>query len=456
MARSWVSERPSSHSNLSRWSVKHLAREVIGRAKRKLLWDLRRSRFLKTLRHRANTALAKIKRVRFRNVTYIGVTGSCGKTTTCVFIKAVLLPGDAWRKGSSQNVAEAVRNVDRFNRYLVQEISADKPGRLARNIALLQPNVGVVTVIGSDHYKHYRGLEGVAREKAQLIEALPATGIAVLNADDPNVLAMASRTSARVVTYGRSPQAEVRAESVSSAFPKPLALVVTHGDESAAIKTQFFGEHWVTAILASIACGIACGRDLKSCAGAIEKVEPLPGRYSLHRTPSGVNFMLDTFKASYWTIASGLDFVKKAVSPRKTVIVGTISDYSGSASPRYRRVARDALAVADRVVFVGPHAAYVEKLKTGPDEDRLFAFMTSFQASAFLEDAIAEELIYVKGSAATDHLERLMLAQIDQVVCWRERCGIKGFCPKCLYYRKPKPPPLGLSQDKPAELVTAL
>ena len=404
-------------------------------------------RLVRDAKRRGTASLARLKRPWLGNVTFIGVTGSCAKTTTCIFIKAILLPDDAWQRGSAQNVAEAVLKADPASAYHVQELSADRPGKIADDAALLQPRVAVVTVIGGDHYKQYRGPDAVAREKGQLVEALPATGIAVLNADDPRVLAMASRTVARVVTYGRSPQAEVRAASVSSNWPEPLKLVVTHGDESVVITTQFYGEHWATAVLASVACGLACGRDLSRCAAAIEKVNPLPGRYSLHRTPRGAHFVLDTFKASHWTIASGLDFVKKASARRKTVVVGTISDYPGAAGNRYRRVARDALDVADRVVFVGASAAYVDKLKRYLDEDRLFTFMTSFQASAFLADAVADELIYVKSTSRMDHLERLMLAQCDQVVCWRERCGIKGFCPKCLYYRKPKPPPLGLPQD---------
>jgi UDP-N-acetylmuramoyl-tripeptide--D-alanyl-D-alanine ligase len=420
-------------------------RQWAGRAKKRLLWSLKSSSLLRALKDRRNTSLARLKHSRLGSVTFIGVTGSCAKTTTCIFTKAILLPGDRWQEGSHQNVADAILRVDLTDKYHVQELSADAPGKLARSLSLLQPQIGIVTVIGEDHYKHYRGREGVAREKGQLIEALPSTGVAVLNADDPLVLAMASRTMARVLTYGYSPTAEVRATSASSDWPEPLKLVVAHGDESVAITTQFYGEHWATAVLAGIACGVACGRDLKSCATAIEKVTPIAGRYSLHRTPRGVNFVLDSFKAPYWTIASGLNFVKKANAPRKTAIFGAISDYSGTASRVYRRVARGALEVADRVIFVGPHSTYVDKLKKGPDEARLFTFMTSFQACEFLVDSVADELIYVKDT--TEHLERLMLAQSDQVVCWRERCGIKGFCPKCLYYRKPTPPPLGLSQE---------
>ena len=138
--------------------------------------------------------------------------------------------------------------------------------------------------------------------------------------------------------------------------------------------------------------------------------------------------------------ASGYDLVRNARATRKTIVFGTISDYPGERSRRYRRIAREALEVADRVVFVGPSASHVSKA-----QDRLFSFETVYQASAFLsESASAGELIYVKGSII-DHLERIMLSEVDQVVCWLERCGISVSCQQCKKFLVPAPPPLGLA-----------
>ena len=106
------------------------------------------------------------------------------------------------------------------------------------------------------------------------------------------------------------------------------------------------------------------------------------------------------------------------------------------------------MKVADRVIFVGPQAGHVSRLRQGEAQDRLFAFVTSYQASAFLaRTAIAGELIYIKGSLPADHLERVMLSQLDQVVCWQERCGNECACVDCAYYRTPIPPPLGLADN---------
>jgi UDP-N-acetylmuramoyl-tripeptide--D-alanyl-D-alanine ligase len=136
-----------------------------------------------------------------------------------------------------------------------------------------------------------------------------------------------------------------------------------------------------------------------------------------------------------------LAFIGQARAPRKTMVFGTISDYPGSAGSRYRRMARAALELADRVVFVGPQSGHTDRLRQGAVMDRLFTFASVYQASAFLAaDTVAAELICIKASQR-DHLERIMLAQCRTVMCWHERCGKYLNCPDCPNYRLPHPPP---------------
>lgn len=159
--------------------------------------------------------------------------------------------------------------------------------------------------------------------------------------------------------------------------------------------------------------------------------------------------MLDTGKAPAWTLPHSLAFVGHAHAPRKTIVFGTLSDHPGGwTSPRYRKLASQALEVADRVVFVGPNAVYVDKMREGEIKHRLFSFLTAYQACQFLaSDSLADELVLVKASIS-DHLERIMLHAINDVVCWRQRCGRHMDCPECRLYRTPQPPPFGLAHDE--------
>jgi UDP-N-acetylmuramoyl-tripeptide--D-alanyl-D-alanine ligase len=188
--------------------------------------------------------------------------------------------------------------------------------------------------------------------------------------------------------------------------------------------------------LAAIAAGVISGVDLKTCAEAVKAVEPVFGRYSVHARSDDAAYVLDTHKSPLWTVAHGLNFVRTARATRKTVVFGFISDYAGETGSVYRDVARSALKIADRVVFVGEQSHHVVQLRQGGARDRLFNFQTSFEASAFLaSDQQEGELIFVK-ALLTDHLERIMLSQLDEVVCWREGCGKWPPCPRCTNYRE--------------------
>jgi UDP-N-acetylmuramoyl-tripeptide--D-alanyl-D-alanine ligase len=357
---------------------------------------------------------AVLRRLMRPDVTYVGVTGSCGKTTTTSLIGTVLsLQGECRTdaRNGPERVIDNILTVGPKTRFCVQEISGSRPGRIRLQTRFLRPQIGVVTTVGSDHYKNFRGLEATAQEKSQLVAFLPRRGTAILNADDPHVIAMRNRTRARVLTYGLSREADVRGEDVHSAWPTCLSLTVSHGVEKLRLQTRLVGEFWTTSVLAAIACGISQGLDLQACARAIAAFEPVFGRASVHAVPGGPVYLLETQKAPLWTIANTMTMMRTARAPRKTMVIGTVSDYSGKGGETHRKVARMALDVADRVVFVGPQANHVDKLRRGDSEDRVFSFVTSYQAAAFLaETATPGELIHIKASI-TDHAAAAALAE---------------------------------------------
>jgi UDP-N-acetylmuramoyl-tripeptide--D-alanyl-D-alanine ligase len=219
-----------------------------------------------------------------------------------------------------------------------------------------------------------------------------------------------------------------------------LAFTVSFAAKSMRVQTRFPGTHWTSAILAAIACGLACKLDLETCVATIAETEPVFGRFSVHQVPAGPVFVLDSYKAPVWTVPSSLAFLETARAPRKTVVFGTLSDYAGNAGRTYRKIGRQALAIADRVIFVGPHASHGEGLRAEAG-GRLHAFATIYEASHFLaQESKPGELILIKASG-NDHLERIALSHFGDIVCWRERCGKARPCPACLHYRTPSAPP---------------
>lgn len=391
--------------------------------KRKVLWAFR------ALRARVN------RRVICRGTTVIAITGSCAKTSTTSFLGKIISDVESCFVGVGSNTwTPILRNVlalKRGSRFFIHEAGARTPGDMKGLAALLYPDVAVVTTIGLDHYTAFRTHDAVAEEKGRLVEALSKGGVAVLNADDPHVLAMAERTRARVLTYGLSPVADVRGSEVQSCWPDRLSLTVTYQGESVHIQTQLFGDLLVTAVLAAIAAALAAGFDLQQCAQSMTSIEAFDRRMSIHRTAQGVWFVNDTRKAPYWSVEKVVALLKNTKAPRKTLVFGSFSDTPGSDSRKYRSTAIDALGLADRVVFVGKKAAYVHKLFSSETEGRLFAFDSPQEACRMLaETAVADELIMIK-SNSMERLDRLIYGQDVELNCWKETCSELKSCEKC-------------------------
>ncbi len=378
----------------------------------------------------------------------VGVTGSCGKTTTKELIGAILATKGRCRKSNKTHnnpvlVAETIFTIRPWHRFCVHELGAPRPGVLAKSVKMLRPQIGVVTHIGYDHRASFRSLEATAMEKGILVESLPKYGTAVLNADDRLVLGMRERTRARVITYGLSTGAMVQGGDPLCAWPERLSLTARYGTERVRIHTRLLGEQWAYAVLAALATGIALGISLEECARAVETVEPVEGRMSPHQTAEGITFIRDDWKAPLWTISASLRFMQTARANRKVVIIGTISDYPGSSSKKYRGLARQALEVAEKVIFVGNLAHQALKARSHPDDDRIVAFDTVYQLNLFLRSYLKTgDLVLLKGSGTADHLQRLVLSRTNDIDCWRVSCGKPIFCTSCENRQSPFIPSL--------------
>jgi aminoacyl-tRNA hydrolase len=274
---------------------------------------------------------------------------------------------------------------------------------------LARPRIGVITNVGTDHFSFFGSQDAIAVEKSKLVAALPSDGTAVLNADDPRVLAMRSKCAGRVVTYGLSPDAIMRAEDVRCAWPDRLSFKATCGGESIRIQSQLCGSHWTPCILAAMAVGQIMGVSLSEAAEAIATMPPFPGRMSPVITPDGVTFVRDDQKAPMWTIPASLAFMRQATARRKIVIIGTISDFPGNPAKKYPRVARNALEVADHVLFVGNSASKSLTAKAHPKGVNLHAFVTVDHLFDFMRRFLRpDDLVLLKGSRSADDLEQLV------------------------------------------------
>jgi UDP-N-acetylmuramoyl-tripeptide--D-alanyl-D-alanine ligase len=359
-------------------------------------WRVARRRLLRPISRRMlPRAAALYRRLGLRRVVFIGVTGSCGKTTTKELIAAVLASQFQGRKNPGNfnlphHLAESIMGVRPWDDFCVLEIAAAVGGKriaLEGPLSLVQPQIGVVTNIETDHISVFGTVEAIAAEKGKLIAALPPQGTAVLNADDPHVLAMQERCAGQVLTYGLAPEAMVRAEHISSRWPERLSFTVRYAGQTQAVQTQLCGVYWVPCVLAALAVGITLGVPLATAVQAVQTVPPFRRRMAVVQHPDGVTFVWDDYKAPLWSIPAALQFMREARAQRKVVVIGTISDFpegSGNRDRVYAAVARQALEVADHVIFVGPHARRVLRARRQPGDTVLQAFYATEAARDYL------------------------------------------------------------------------
>jgi aminoacyl-tRNA hydrolase len=355
--------------------------------------------------------------------TFIAVTGSCGKSTTKELIDAVLSTRLRGRKtpgtcNTPYHVARTILRTHRRDDYCVLEVAAATKRRLPmeETLALIRPRIGVVTNVGMDHLDVFGSIEAIAAEKSKLVVALPADGTAVLNADDPRVLAMQSKCAGRVVTYGLSPDSTVRAEDVRCAWPNRLSFTAVGGGERAKVQTQLCGVHLASNVLAAMTVGKLLGIPLAASAEAIRLMPPMPGRLQPITTPDGITFIRDDVKVPVWTLPATLDLMKGATAARKIMVLGTLSDYQEPLDPTYVRVARQALEVSDFVFFVGRWASRCLRAKRHGEVQRLQAFVTVEHLAEFLPNVLRPgDLVLVRGSAYADRLDQLVPIWINRM-----------------------------------------
>jgi UDP-N-acetylmuramoyl-tripeptide--D-alanyl-D-alanine ligase len=374
------------------------------------------------------------RRLLFRT-TFIGVTGSCGKSSTTIFIDHLL--GKYWpgRSGAFHNirgrVSLSIMHTGLKDRYLVQEVSGHQPGAIATAMPLLKPDIAIVTTVGQDHYTNFRSLEKTAKEKSSLVSALGRSGTAILNADDPNVIPMRKQCKGRVISFGKSEQAELRATDISNHWPDRLSFSVNYAGKTARIETALFGEIWITSILAAIACGLAMGLSLDDCSTAIKGLKPVTGRMSIYRDAGGTDYITDTFKAPFWTVEPAINALKNAKAEPITLVIGSLSDVPGTVSKKYRDIAKMGLEVADRCIFVGSNARRIDKLIPNVEAGRLLAFESVVEANRHLsQTATPGELVFIK-SNRLEHLERLAHSRRMTINCWKEQCQEFNDCSVC-------------------------
>ncbi|MFI6264252.1 UDP-N-acetylmuramoyl-tripeptide--D-alanyl-D-alanine ligase [Micromonospora sp. NPDC051006] len=320
----------------------------------------------------ALTAMGRLARAvvdRLPGLTVIGLTGSSGKTTTKDLIAQLTarLGATVAPAGSFNNELGhpyTAMQADRETRYLVMEKGARGVGHVRYLCEVVPPRISVVLNVGTSHIGEFGSRENIALAKGELVEALPADGMAVLNADDPLVDAMASRTAARVVRYGEAPDAEVRAEDVALDERGRASYTLVTPDGRAPVRLGLTGRHQVSNTLAAAAVARELGMPLAELATALGELGLVSTRrMDVFDRPDGVTVIDDSYNANPGSMAVALKALASLGQGRRTVaVLGYMAELGPYERDGHAEVGRLAAELGvDRLLVVGEPAAPIHE-----------------------------------------------------------------------------------------------
>jgi UDP-N-acetylmuramoyl-tripeptide--D-alanyl-D-alanine ligase len=355
----------------------------------------------------------------------VAIAGSVGKTTTKDLVTAILSQqfqthGTAGNLNNELGLPMTLLGLEFDHEVAAVEIGISAPGEMATFAAIASPDVAVMTRIEVEHLEFLRDIDTVAREEGELVATLPTSGTAVLNADDPRVLAMASRTSARVVTYGvENPGAQIRAEDVRSLGLDGLAFRLCHEGRSANVRVPLVGRHFVSAALAGAAAGFAMGCSWEAILAGLALTPKTP-RIRVLRPIDDLLVIDDTYNASPASCIAALELLSETPGTRIAVL-GDMLELGDFSPEAHAIVGARVPRHADALIAVGAESRAIVDAATAHGMDPLSVMWVREASDAYdayetwrrASGVVGRASVLVKGSRGmhmeivTRDLERL-------------------------------------------------
>jgi UDP-N-acetylmuramoyl-tripeptide--D-alanyl-D-alanine ligase len=356
-------------------------------------------------------AAAASWRARFAPLT-VGVTGSVGKTSMKEAVAAVL--GSRLRTlrspGNENNeigVPLTILRLDEDAEAVILEMGMYRGGEIAALARLGRPSIGVVTLVAPVHLERAGSMRAIEDAKAELVEALPPEGVAVLNGDDPVVRTFDRRTRARAVRYGFAADADVRAEDVRSLGAAGMAFTLVADGVRRAVTLPVLGRHSVANAAGAAAVGLAAGLDADAIADALADGWGVAHRAEI--VDAGrFRILDDAYNASPPSMLAALDILA-GLPGRPVAVLGEMLELGAESDAGHRAVGAAAGRTVDELVVVGAGAAAIADAATGAGltADRVHRVADRDEALAVLRRVVRDgDIVLIKASrgAALDLL----------------------------------------------------
>lgn len=344
------------------------------------------------------------------NLKVVAVTGSNGKTTTKNMMRAIFgAEGKTVAPmGSFNNEVGApisMLGVEHDTEYLVVEMGADGVGDIAKLVSVARPDVGIVLTVGLAHIGKFGSPDAIEQAKGEMVADLPATAVAVLNADDGRVVRMAQRTSAEVQWFGLSAGADVRAEDIEATASGTAFTVVADGERTP-VQLRILGEHHAMNALAAITAARALGVPVARSVAALESlVRAERWRMEVLEGPGGTVIINDAYNASPDSTAAALKTLAQITpgdSHRSIAVLGEMAELGDYADDEHDRIGRLVVRLnVQQLIVVGHNARHIHNAAglEGSWDGESVLVETADEAYDLLRDRMREgDVVLVKSS----------------------------------------------------------
>jgi UDP-N-acetylmuramoyl-tripeptide--D-alanyl-D-alanine ligase len=353
---------------------------------------------LSALQRLAASCRAKLR------VKVVGITGSVGKTT-CKELTAAIL-GRYYRVLKSEGnlntevgLPLTMLRLEPGHERVVVEMGMYARGDIELLCQIARPQVGVVMNVAPVHLERLGSLEAIAQAKAELVEGLPPDGLAILNGDDPRVVAMAMRGSARTLLFGTSGECAVHGVLLSTNGLDGFSFRLTCGEESADISVPLPGRHHLHNALAAAAVGLAEGLSLQEVADALARTD-VPLRLSVVPGPRGSTILDDTYNASPPSMLAALDLLAE-LPGRRLALLGDMLELGAHEEVGHRLVGQRATETTDVLYTIGERGRIIGEAAQEAGHSNVCYLLSKEEAVTTLRRTLAEgDYLLVKASRA--------------------------------------------------------
>ena len=336
----------------------------------------------------------------------IAITGSVGKTTTRSAITEVMrtagpVVSSVGNFNTLLGLSLTLANSElQMNTRLVLEMGASRKGDLAEICRYFKPDISVITNVRGVHLEMLGSIQGVQREKSELVRALDSTGVACLNADDEHTRAMVTDCKGSYLLYGMAADADIQPDEITVGVP-------------------LLGEHVIYILLAAFAAGRAADIDSKAINEALSKIKPEKGRLNRLSARGGAVLIDDSYNSSPAAVQAALNVLGQQTARRRVAFLGDMLELGTAEEEEHRAILREAAKVADLLYGCGLRMQNaVKQLSAELGEEGVRCFpdsqeLASELASGRIYRPESGDVILVKGSqgARMERVSRALLVE---------------------------------------------